>query len=90
MAGKLVLAVGGRSPLLPMLSSQGSLSVLMAWQLTSPERVIPESKAEPVTFMACPQMSHTVIFINSPDSGWEEIAQGVNTKARILEGHPGG
>lgn len=90
MAGKLVLAIGGRPPLLPMLSSQGSLNVLMAWQLTSPEGVLPESKAESVTFTACPQTSHTVIFINSSDSGWEEIAQSVNTKAKVLEGHPGG
>ena len=46
-------------------SSQSFMSVLMAWQLTSPETVSPENKANAtMTFMTYPQKLYIVVFIN--------------------------
>lgn len=66
MAGKLVLVVGRSFSLLPTWSFlQRCLSVVTAWQLTSPERVIYENKAKAtMTFMAYLQNLHIVIVIN--------------------------
>lgn len=66
LAGKLILAVCGRPQFLPSWTSlQGSLSVLIMWQLASPRARDPiENKAETtVSFTAQAQQSHSVIFM---------------------------